>query len=127
MIQRTLTLLIWLMLAHAAMGRDTGYALECLSSDTGDVHLLSFLEDDVNKTVRHLQIGDVEYWDQHTWTPDVLTVTSNRQARGDAQPSVVFSVNVNRATLRASLVTGADAEAPTVLQCQRWSPRTRNK
>ena len=115
--------LFLLFITFTATAREQGYALECNSGGSPQTHIVSFLEEDIDKKVSL----SANLWDIHTWTKEELLVESFLLRQGQNQPQLVTSIRINRETLRAVLSETRETLVVTELQCQTWSPRTRNK
>lgn len=110
-----------------ALARDAGYALECAADASATKLIVSFLETDVDKRVRYVMNDSGKMWDEHEWLADKFIVRSFRQSKDSAVPILISSLEIERESLRAVLVPIDAAAIASTLQCQQWSPRTRNK
>lgn len=113
--------------AGSAFGQDHGYALECTATETGQKHLLSFLEDGKNKRVRFLQTATGTMWDTHEWGYGTLLISSFSMPSGETEPSLLSTFEITLDTLSGKLTEASKDNKVTALQCAKWSPRTRNK
>jgi len=115
------------LIALTTHARDIGYALECVAEDSVQKLIISFLETGVDKRVRFLETVNGAMWDSHHWSNGNVTVNNFVQAKESSEASVISFINIELETMRASFVRLNNTDEVTDMQCQRWSPQTRNK
>ena len=119
-------ILLWTLLVSNTHARDEGYALQCTAVATGSKRIVSFLQDDVNKRARFIATASRTMWDEHEWQPNTLIIKDMLQLA--EQKAVALSrITIDRATLVAQQTTQNGDSPPIALQCERWTPQTRNK
>ncbi len=108
-------------------GRDSGFALECSAIETGQTQIISFLEVDTDKRVRYLETESRTMWDSHEWLSNKFIVRSFMQVKGDGDASLISYIEIEKDTLAASFFSLVDPIRTIKMQCQRWTPQSRNK
>lgn len=108
-------------------GRDRGFALECTSTNNGIKQILSFFETGIDKRVRYLEAGTQTMWDTHAWENGYVTVSSFIQMKGNTEASLISFTKIEFQTMVGEFVRMSDSSKVVSMQCQRWSPQTRNK
>ena len=108
-------------------GRDIGYAIQCIPIESGPALVIFFLEDGTNKRVRFLETATGAMWDNHEWIDRTVTISSFSQAKGESQPSLISYIEVDTELMSAKQFRANSLDRAVSLQCERWSPRTRNK
>ncbi|PCI79429.1 MAG: hypothetical protein COB20_04745 [SAR86 cluster bacterium] len=108
-------------------GRDTGFAIECTPSNNGLKQILAFFEIGIDKRVRYLEAGTQTMWDNHEWENGYVTVSSFIQTKGNTEASLISFTKIELETMIGEFVSMSDSSNTISMQCQRWSPQTRNK
>lgn len=125
--KKLLLILICTLAIPVSYGRDRGFAIECTPSNNGIKQILSFFETGIDKRVRYLEAGTQKMWDSHEWEVGYVTVSSFIQLEGDTEASLISLMKIELETMLGEFVRMSDSSKVVRMQCQRWSPQTRNK
>lgn len=125
--KKLLLILICTLAIPVSYGRDRGFAIECTPSKNGIKQILSFFETGIDKRVRYLEAGTQKMWDSHEWEVGYVTVSSFIQLEGDTEASLISLMKIELETMLGEFVRMSDSSKVVRMQCQRWSPQTRNK
>lgn len=126
-LKKLLLILICTLAIPASYGRDRGFAIECTPPNNGIKQILSFFETGIDKRVRYLEAGTQTMWDNHEWEVGYVTVSSFIQREEDTEASLISLMKIELETMLGEFVRMSDSSKVVRMQCQRWSPQTRNK
>ena len=126
-LKKLLLILICTLAIPASYGRDRGFAIECTPSNNGIKQILSFFETGIDKRVRYLEAGTQTMWDSHEWENGYVTVSSFVRMKGNTEASLISFTKIELGTMLGEFVRISDSSKVVRMQCQRWSPQTRNK
>ena len=126
-LKKLLLILICTLAIPVSYGRDRGFAIECTPSNNGIKQILSFFETGIDKRVRYLEAGTQTMWDSHEWGIGYVTVSSFVQMKGNTEASLISFTKIELETMLGEFVRMSDPSKVVRMQCQRWSPQTRNK
>jgi hypothetical protein len=126
-LKKLLLIMICTLAIPVSYGRDRGFAIECTPSNNGIKQILSFFETGIDKRVRYLEAGTQTMWDSHEWGIGYVTVSSFVQMKGNTEASLISFTKIELETMLGEFVRMSDSSKVVRMQCQRWSPQTRNK
>jgi hypothetical protein len=89
--------------------------------------ILSFFETGIDKRVRYLEAGTQTLWDSHEWGNGYVIVGSFIQTKEKTEASLISFMKIELETMVGEFVRMSDSSNVVSMQCQRWSPQTRNK
>ena len=125
--KKLLLILICTLAIAVSYGRDRGFAIECTPLNNDIKQILSFFETGIDKRVRYLEAGTKTMWDSHEWGIGYVTVSSFVQMKGNTEASLISFMKIELETMLGEFVRMSDSSKIVRMQCQRWSPQTRNK
>jgi len=126
-LKKLLLILTCTLAIPTSYGRDRGFAIECTPSSNGIKKILSFFEIGIDKRVRYLEAGAQTMWDSHEWANGSVTVNSFIQPKGNTEASLISFIKIDMETMVGEFTNMSDSSNSISMQCQRWSPQTRNK
>ena len=126
-LKELLLILICTLAIPVSYGCDRGFAIECTPLNNDIKQILSFFETGIDKRVRYLVAGTQTMWDSHEWEVGYVTVSSFIQLKGDTEASLIWLMKIELETMLGEFLRMSDSSKVVRMQCQRWSPQTRNK